>query len=737
MSLTKNARINKENLKAHLQKFISSKDNPKFFFTMTEINKVGVNIQSRYNTPLGVYAYPLTNEFLEMLIGGHLPYAGEKPYVNLFTLSAPTFNMTTYTATDLKKDTNTIKTIYNFKDSVDPTSQQEDTYYTQFDIDEAFRTARTGTDISKMWNLTRILSKNAKSWNVLLRTLGYTNFYDPGLGLIHPNEPSQAVILDPSIIIVIESFFNPHASDYPIEPGHASQHETNILSQKIKQKNSLLRYVRTTKNSDALDRLVKENINSEDIIFEALTNKIMSDDTFFFIYDRYSATRPEFIELFLSSRNKLSQTIWNKLLSLDIIQNNISPEIYTSPSLLTILENLASKVDIPIEFAKKIAEKPGDPNIDAIKKVLALNEAVPTKILEILSKTNDRDLIYNIVRNPNSDDELIKNIILGFKSMPAPANIIIHNILINRHHISDDLFKFILSLSILDRDSIMTAIHRKEIQPEILDELAENPDYDIKRQVAMHEKTHIETLKKLFNSNNRKVISGVLNNPELENNDVRELFDMAGPLQKEVMSAMSRTPSYILNEMLHDPNSKNIILENIATNAGTTPNMIDELLAKDPGLKNNNLIYNILDNHNTSADALIKIMNTAKNLNYLQFEGMAKEKLIYKALSNYTSDKDLWSLSDVGDPTIRLNLIENRNLPKEIVEKLTHDSNDQVRKKAINYYNNPYGKQSNTSRIDIQKKAKEYYQKIRLEKTNNLFHKIESFYNMASNVSRI
>src|SRR5574337_1380847 len=104
----KTARINVESLKT-LEKYISSVSNPKFFFTMTEINKVGVNPQSGYSTPLGVYCYPLTKEYYHKLIAGTLPFAGDKPYVNVFTLSAPTFNLTTYTEQQLMADVKTLR----------------------------------------------------------------------------------------------------------------------------------------------------------------------------------------------------------------------------------------------------------------------------------------------------------------------------------------------------------------------------------------------------------------------------------------------------------------------------------------------------------------------------------------------------------------------------------------------------------------------------------------------------
>lgn len=102
-----------------------------------------------------------------------------------------------------------------------------------------FDTAYKRNDVSKFWNLTRILSKNAIKWNALLRNLGYTNFYDPGDGVIHTNEPTQFVVLDPRIIIPIESFENPfnknnkiHNISIPFEANLKEEDINKILKSK-------------------------------------------------------------------------------------------------------------------------------------------------------------------------------------------------------------------------------------------------------------------------------------------------------------------------------------------------------------------------------------------------------------------------------------------------------------------------------------------------------------------------
>jgi hypothetical protein len=186
---------------SELEKYIGSDNNPKFFFSMTQIDKLGINPKSNYSTPIGIYAYPLTKEYYKKLINFTLPFAGDQPHIQLFTLNMPTFNLANYSPDQLKADTKTIKRMYGVKDS---------------SIANAYFSARENTPISKFWNLTRLTSKTPTKWNALLRNLGYTNFYDPGEGVIYPSEPVQIVVLDPSVIIHFGKFSN-KSDDYNLD----------------------------------------------------------------------------------------------------------------------------------------------------------------------------------------------------------------------------------------------------------------------------------------------------------------------------------------------------------------------------------------------------------------------------------------------------------------------------------------------------------------------------------------
>src|SRR5690606_10064934 len=62
------------------------------------------------------------------------------------------------------------------------------------------------------WKNENNLSKNA-SWNGLFKKTGYNVLFDPGEKIIHWNEPSQLVFLEPGTYKVIETFRKETNSD--------------------------------------------------------------------------------------------------------------------------------------------------------------------------------------------------------------------------------------------------------------------------------------------------------------------------------------------------------------------------------------------------------------------------------------------------------------------------------------------------------------------------------------------
>ena len=212
------------------------KDKDDYYISFTSIEKIGVNPQSTFRTPLGIYAYPLKQSWEKYNVGENkkvgrsMPYAGSSQYVWLvkkkkgikFVNSAED-----YTEADLEADKERL-TEYVLKN--------KERYYKSFFVDYPYylkehmvenyfniwgRRANKKLPISKLWNITRNLAFRGRdindiegntrtsiitNWNTLFyKVLGYYGFADKtGVGYIHEHEPIQAVFFTKTAFDVVK-----------------------------------------------------------------------------------------------------------------------------------------------------------------------------------------------------------------------------------------------------------------------------------------------------------------------------------------------------------------------------------------------------------------------------------------------------------------------------------------------------------------------------------------------------
>ena len=212
-----------------LKKYLSdtsqdAKNFQQYAFTMTNINKVGVNPRSEYETPLGVYFYPLTNEMYKSLINNNLPFASESENVSLVRLKdVQTSKWLRVTDKNQSIDLEKLQMkAYKFLQDSNKNILGGGNMTLDETIDEWDNWVRDG---SKITNAASLFSycvflvqkfdkkyKNASSaargrrFNQILRHLGFIGVYDTGDGIIHPNEPAQLVALEPSAYEVVASY---------------------------------------------------------------------------------------------------------------------------------------------------------------------------------------------------------------------------------------------------------------------------------------------------------------------------------------------------------------------------------------------------------------------------------------------------------------------------------------------------------------------------------------------------
>ena len=193
------------------------KDNPKMYLHTTNLQKVGIYPRSTdgHDSPAGIYAYRLMDiweDTIERFNTGEykrglefLPYHGGD---HLFVLESdidPDFPHD-YSEQNLAADIVKLKKLYGFSDER---------------IAKLKAAARTNLNFRDcpagyLWGMTKALMAGGISefdeytpvdtirWNGLLRKLGHVGFNDPGMGLIHGAEPSQAVFLTVTAFRIVD-----------------------------------------------------------------------------------------------------------------------------------------------------------------------------------------------------------------------------------------------------------------------------------------------------------------------------------------------------------------------------------------------------------------------------------------------------------------------------------------------------------------------------------------------------
>ena len=202
--------------------------NPKqLFVTFVSVDKVGLNPKSKYDTPIGVYTYPLEYVFDEE----DVPFRGDDSEKSskikvLKQLSNKVLSNDLGDAeyqSKIKQIKNIIKTSGKYVPEIE-------TDHDKF-IERWEDAARKQTNFGCLWNVTRMLTmdyysrknhrkvngptkNNPIAWTKLLLELGYDLAIDNETGTIHPNEPTQAVFFNPKSYKVVGEEFVDTESRY-------------------------------------------------------------------------------------------------------------------------------------------------------------------------------------------------------------------------------------------------------------------------------------------------------------------------------------------------------------------------------------------------------------------------------------------------------------------------------------------------------------------------------------------
>lgn len=227
------------------------------YISYTAIGKLGINPNSVYNTPVGIYCYPLGNSdgLTEVLMNikdsglTGVPYMGDSPNIYFFKAknSGKGLIIRDYNEGNFQTD---IEKLSNFLINKYPVMNEK---VVKEIINDAKEESLDRTSAGYIWNITRHAAlmiagnktippglgeqtvneyspstenakKSATVWTALLRKiLGYEYIDDSdGQGIIHRNEKTQAVFFNKAFVRVIKRYDNPSSSQLPKLKAHNS-----------------------------------------------------------------------------------------------------------------------------------------------------------------------------------------------------------------------------------------------------------------------------------------------------------------------------------------------------------------------------------------------------------------------------------------------------------------------------------------------------------------------------------
>lgn len=176
--------------------------------------KIGLNPKSKYGTPLGIYTYPVDYVIKTSVNAGKIgaEFTGDAEWRYLWIVQATVHN-------DARFDCQNFSNADLTKVRENLTMMMEKQGFSESTIkdllDGAAETPKIDTIAAKAWNMARLVSErlaenktnaNARSvqWSAVMRTMGFDYAIDLGSGLIHENEPTQAVFFNPNAFTCLD-----------------------------------------------------------------------------------------------------------------------------------------------------------------------------------------------------------------------------------------------------------------------------------------------------------------------------------------------------------------------------------------------------------------------------------------------------------------------------------------------------------------------------------------------------
>ena len=202
------------------------------FVSFTQLDKLGINPQSEYNTPIGIYAYPadyvIKSVGTDRSIVNGLPFASEKKWVNIFSSKGNIVNLRSLSESEYNHYVTKIAKLY-IQAKLHPSTKESVRGFNilkreiEADIPRVSTVRGYGNWLwaltlhcadlfSRVWKISTPVA-----WNKLFRLIGIDGCVDISGGIIHPNEPTQAVFFSINAIGSVERIRNTGSKHLPKE----------------------------------------------------------------------------------------------------------------------------------------------------------------------------------------------------------------------------------------------------------------------------------------------------------------------------------------------------------------------------------------------------------------------------------------------------------------------------------------------------------------------------------------
>ena len=389
-------------------------------------SKIGINPGSTYDTPIGVYCYPI-KAYWKNIESNRIHFAGESPHLYVFKAKNPERILVAseYTIDDYTKDFEKLdeifSKIYDIGEIEDDLSMRNSNY---FDIDKPAQLFWTLTReiANKIYEGGSVKSNNPVIWTQILRRFYDGVVDDKGWGFIHSNEPIQAVLWTKAQFDVVD-YINRKAPDqnsYKLKPWR--EEDKTISDDKLQK------YVRALKapiKDEKMLSYITKSFSASYLYatgilkFENVPNEMLKS----------IASKPSFAFLYANGVSLIGKDVPDIILKSVLSDSSASYDYAISvlrPNGVPIPEEVLESIASDPKNAYKYAELLNGNVPDVILKSISDSsntsysyasailkwEDIPDSILEGMAKSSTASRMYasNILKGNNVPDVILKGI---------------------------------------------------------------------------------------------------------------------------------------------------------------------------------------------------------------------------------------------------------------------------------------------------------------------------------------